>query len=109
MNRLVKTILEKVPVPLFTTTEISTLVSGSANTRYALVKRAIADGDIIGSQNILSYSMATYLFSTHTSLMGNSCLRPFCSKLVVGLHTLGGAKPSKGFVREGTFAKTSSI
>jgi hypothetical protein len=47
MNRLVKTILEKVPVPVFTTLEISTLVPGSENSRYALVKRAIADGDII--------------------------------------------------------------
>ena len=47
MNRLVKTILEKIPVPVFTTLEISMLVPGSANTRYALVKRAIADGDII--------------------------------------------------------------
>jgi len=47
MNRLVKTILEQVPTPLFTTLEISHLVGGSANSRYALVKRAIADGDII--------------------------------------------------------------
>lgn len=47
MNRLVKTILEKIPVPVFTPLEISMLVPGSANTRYALVKRAIADGDII--------------------------------------------------------------
>lgn len=47
MNRLVKAILEQVPTPLFTTLEISHLVGGSANTRYALVKRAIADGDII--------------------------------------------------------------
>jgi phage terminase large subunit-like protein len=47
MNRLVKGILEKVPVPVFTTLELSMLVPGSAHTRYALVKRAIADGDII--------------------------------------------------------------
>jgi predicted transcriptional regulator of viral defense system len=47
MNRLVKMILEKVPVPVFTTLEISNLVPGSENTRYSLVKRAIADGDII--------------------------------------------------------------
>ena len=47
MNRLVKLILEKVPVPVFTTLEISMLIPGSADTRYALVKRAIADGDII--------------------------------------------------------------
>lgn len=47
MNRLVKMILEKVPVPVFTTLEISMLVPGSADTRYALVKRAIADGDLI--------------------------------------------------------------
>jgi predicted transcriptional regulator of viral defense system len=47
MNRLVKAILEQVPTPLFTTLEISHLVGGSANTRYAFVKRAIADGDII--------------------------------------------------------------
>lgn len=47
MNRLVKAILEYVPVPVFTTLEISSLVPGSANTRYSLVKRAIAAGDII--------------------------------------------------------------
>lgn len=47
MNRLVKAILQQVPVPVFTTLEISHLVHGSANTRYALVKRAIDDGDII--------------------------------------------------------------
>lgn len=47
MNRLVKLILENVPVPTFTTFEISMLVPGSADVRYALVKRAIADGDII--------------------------------------------------------------
>lgn len=47
MNRLVKAILEHVPSPVFTTLEISHLVSGSADARYALVKRAIADGDII--------------------------------------------------------------
>lgn len=47
MNRLVKAILEHVPTPVFTTLEISHLVSGSANTRYALVKRALDDGDII--------------------------------------------------------------
>ncbi|MBI9093751.1 MAG: hypothetical protein JEY71_02605 [Sphaerochaeta sp.] len=47
MNRLVKRILETVPVPVFTTLEISSLVPGSADTRYALVKRSIADGDII--------------------------------------------------------------
>jgi len=47
MNRLVKAILEHIPVPVFTTVEITSLVPGSANTRYALIKRAIADGDII--------------------------------------------------------------
>jgi len=47
MNRLVKTILENVPVPVFTTLEITSLVPGSENTRYALVKRSIANGDII--------------------------------------------------------------
>lgn len=47
MNRLVKLIIEKVPVPVFTTLEISMLIPGSADIRYALVKRAIADGDII--------------------------------------------------------------
>ncbi|NCB98523.1 MAG: hypothetical protein EOM36_09215 [Bacteroidia bacterium] len=40
MNRLVKAILQQVPTPLFTTLEIS-------HRRYALVKRATADGDII--------------------------------------------------------------
>ncbi len=47
MNRLVKMIIEKVPVPVFSTHEISVLLPFSENTRYSLVKRAIADGDII--------------------------------------------------------------
>lgn len=47
MNRLVKRIIEEVPVSVFTPLEISMLIPGSADTRYALVKRSIADGDII--------------------------------------------------------------
>ena len=47
MNRLVKAILKEVPVPVFTTMELSSLIPDSPDTRYALVKRAIADGDII--------------------------------------------------------------
>lgn len=57
MNRLVKAILEQVPTPLFTMLEISHLVGGSANSRYALVKRATADGDIIHIKRGL-YSLA---------------------------------------------------
>ena len=47
MNRLVKKIIEEVPVSVFTPLEISMLIPGSADIRYALVKRAIAEGDII--------------------------------------------------------------
>jgi len=47
MNTLVKEILKNVKMPVFTTLEISALISGSPDKRYALVKRAIADGDII--------------------------------------------------------------
>jgi len=47
MNRLVKMILEKIPAPVFTTYEISMLIPGTPDIRYALMKRAIADGDII--------------------------------------------------------------
>jgi len=47
MNRLVKAIMEHLPVPVFTASEIYLLIPGSADTRYALIKRAIADGDII--------------------------------------------------------------
>jgi len=48
MNRLVKAILQQVPTPLFTTLEIS-------HRRYALVKRATADGDIIHIKRGLVY------------------------------------------------------
>ena len=47
MNRLVKAILENVQTPVFTTLEISSLTSESPEARYALVKRAIVDGDLI--------------------------------------------------------------
>jgi hypothetical protein len=47
MNRLVKAILENIQTPVFTTLEISSLTSESPEARYALVKRAIADGDLI--------------------------------------------------------------
>ncbi len=77
MNRLVKMILEKVPVPVFTTLEISMLVPGSADTRYALVKRAIADGDIIHIKRGLY---------TLSPLYRKSTLNPYSvSQMILGL------------------------
>ena len=47
MNRLVKAILRNIQVPIFTSHDISLLVPETPEARYALVKRAIADGDLI--------------------------------------------------------------
>lgn len=47
MNRLVKLILQKISVPVFTAREISLLIPESKDTKYALMKRAIANNDII--------------------------------------------------------------
>jgi predicted transcriptional regulator of viral defense system len=77
MNRLVKAILQQVPAPVFTPLEISHLVSGSANTRYALVKRAIADGDILHIKRGL-YTLSP-LYRKHE-------LNPLCvSQMIVTL------------------------
>jgi len=77
MNRLVKRILEEVPVSVFTPLEISMLIPGSDNTRYALVKRAIADGDIIRIKRSLY---------TLSSLYRKSILNPFSvSLMIIGL------------------------
>lgn len=77
MNRLVKLILEKIPVPVFTTLEISMLIPGSADTRYGLVKRAIADGDIIQIRRGLY---------TVSPLYRKSILNPYSvSQMILGL------------------------
>ena len=47
MNRLVATLLASSRLPLFTTADIVHAVAGSDDVRYALVKRALADGDLI--------------------------------------------------------------
>lgn len=47
MNRLTKNIIAHIPNPLFTAKELVVLEPSSDNVRYALVKRAIADGDIL--------------------------------------------------------------
>lgn len=47
MNRLVSALLDYKGLPLYTTADIQHSVGGSDDARYALVKRAMADGDLI--------------------------------------------------------------
>ena len=47
MNRLTKKIIAHIPNPLFTAKELVVLEPSSDNVRYALVKRSLADGDIL--------------------------------------------------------------
>jgi len=47
MNRLTKSIIAHIPNPLFTAKELAVLEPSSDNVRYALVKRAIAGGDML--------------------------------------------------------------
>lgn len=47
MNRLTKRIIAQIPHPFFTVKEIIALEPLSDTVRYALVKRALADGDIL--------------------------------------------------------------
>ncbi|MFA5446862.1 MAG: hypothetical protein WC233_01135 [Sphaerochaeta sp.] len=47
MNRLVRALLEKDTLPLFTIEDIIQAVDGSDNARYGLVKRAMAKGDLV--------------------------------------------------------------
>ncbi|MGD9927825.1 MAG: hypothetical protein AB7S66_09770 [Sphaerochaeta sp.] len=66
MNRLVKAILENIQTPVFTTLEISSLTSESPEARYALVKRAIADGDLIRIKRGL-YTLSPLYRKTHVN------------------------------------------
>ena len=47
MNRLTRQFFEKAPGGLFSSRDVSVLVPGSDNRRYALIKRAIAHGELI--------------------------------------------------------------
>jgi len=47
MAKLVETLRDQLPTDVFTDTEVTSLFQGSANARYGLVKRAIANKDII--------------------------------------------------------------
>lgn len=47
MNRLTKRIIENIPNPFFSVHDLTVLEASSDNTRHALVKRAVADGDMI--------------------------------------------------------------
>lgn len=47
MNRLTKSIIENIPNPVFTVHDLAVLEPSSENIRHALVKRAVADGDLI--------------------------------------------------------------
>lgn len=47
MNTLIEQLIENVPNDVFTDTTVKTLVEGSVNSRYGLVKRAIKRGDLI--------------------------------------------------------------
>jgi predicted transcriptional regulator of viral defense system len=77
MNRLVKKILENVAVPVFTSLEISMLVPGSDNTRYALIKRAIADGDLIRIKRGLYTLSPLYRKNTLNPYSVSNMIQPF--------------------------------
>lgn len=47
MNRLTKRIIENLPNPVFSVHDLTVLEPSSDNIRHALVKRAVADGDLI--------------------------------------------------------------
>ncbi len=47
MSTLALKLRETLPTDVFTDTEVVSLLEGTANRRYGLVKRAIADGDLI--------------------------------------------------------------
>lgn len=47
MNRLTKSIIENLPNPVFSVHDLAVLEPSSDNTRHALVKRAVADGDLL--------------------------------------------------------------
>lgn len=47
MNRLTKQIIENIPNPVFSVHDIAILEPSSDNIRHALVKRAVASGDLI--------------------------------------------------------------
>ncbi len=47
MNRLTKSIIENLPNPVFSVHDLAVLEPSSDNIRHALVKRAVADGDLI--------------------------------------------------------------
>jgi phage terminase large subunit-like protein len=77
MNRLVKLILENVSVPVFTSLEISMLVPGSDNTRYALIKRALADGDLIRIKRGLYTLSPIYRKATLNPYAVSNMILPF--------------------------------
>jgi predicted transcriptional regulator of viral defense system len=47
MNRLTKSIIEHLPNPIFSVHDLAVLEPSAANIRHALVKRAVAGGDLI--------------------------------------------------------------
>ena len=47
MNRLTETIRESLPVDTFSSTDVANLLNKSDDARYGLIKRAVADEDII--------------------------------------------------------------
>ncbi len=47
MTKLMEILRERLPTDIFTDTEVASLLSGSADARYGLIKRAIAKQDIV--------------------------------------------------------------
>ncbi len=47
MNKLIETILEKVPSEILTNDTLKSLIPGGADSLYGIIKRAIAKGDLI--------------------------------------------------------------
>ncbi len=55
MNRLIKKIVEKIPRDYFSSQELINLFPDNSNLRHSLIKRALADGDMIRIKRGLYY------------------------------------------------------
>jgi len=95
MNKLTKSIIQHIPNPVFTVQELAVLEAGSDNTRHSLVKRAIADGDLIHIRR------GCYALSP---LYRKSVIQPFAvAQLVYGPSyiSLESALSAHGWIPEG--------
>ena len=80
MSKIIEKIKESIPFDCFSDLEISGLISGSKNKRYGLIKRAIAQGDLIHLRRGLYCLTEKHrrnplnLFSISQKIYGPSCV-----------------------------------